>query len=210
MGRVGETLIPGLERKSPGAGEEPRVCSSWHRAPDPVLAADRRNCMVVLLRAQNMELVIGWNGGQQQKDESQACLCHLHCIAAVQEPEVPNFPQMAGLISAAEMMLKALHLCEGCACVGLTPLMVPHCWPSKDQRPGSCSVILPSSRVIETNQMETHTRWHPLFLQILPAAYTLLQTCGILRMRGLTIQCIELASESAKGGCNRKSSTLFG
>ncbi|CAE7933394.1 unnamed protein product, partial [Symbiodinium necroappetens] len=41
--------------------------------------------------AQNMELVIGWNGGQQKKDESQ----------------VPNFPQMAGLISAAEMMLKA-------------------------------------------------------------------------------------------------------
>lgn len=40
---------------------------------------------------QNMELVIGWNGQQQRPSQS----------------EVPSFPQMAGLISAAEMMLKA-------------------------------------------------------------------------------------------------------
>lgn len=38
-----------------------------------------------------MELVIGWNGQHQRPSQS----------------EVPSFPQMAGLISAAEMMLKA-------------------------------------------------------------------------------------------------------
>ena len=27
--------------------------------------------LLIVFRAQNMELVIGWNGGQQKKDESQ-------------------------------------------------------------------------------------------------------------------------------------------
>lgn len=40
---------------------------------------------------ENMELVIGWNGQQHRPSQSEA----------------PSFPQMAGLISAAEMMLKA-------------------------------------------------------------------------------------------------------
>ncbi|CAK9094638.1 Fe2OG dioxygenase domain-containing protein [Durusdinium trenchii] len=70
---------------------------------------------------QNMELVIGWNGVYQPPSQE-----------AGQTPG-PSFPQMAGLISAAEMMMKAGNL-RGGHPVGASPARMAVHWLLKRLR----------------------------------------------------------------------------